>query len=155
MRGGRILAAWLLAELIGATPALARVTIDVDLGAQRMHVASASGASYDWPISSGRPGHATPRGLFWPVALYRMVRSYPKYDSEPMPFTIVFYENFAIHGSADVESLGRPVSHGCVRLAPDNAETLFGLVEREGAVIRIEGEAPPAPARDFDYRLDR
>ena len=28
--------------------------------------------------------------------------------------------------------LGRPVSHGCVRLDPGNAAILFGLVEREG-----------------------
>ncbi len=154
MRGVRVSTAWFIAGLCAASPGFARVMIDVDLGAQRMRVASPSGASYDWPISSGSPGHPTPRGTFWPVALYRMTHSYPKYDNEPMPFTIVFFSDYAIHGSSDVEALGRPVSHGCVRLATDNAEMLFTLVQHEGAIIRIEGETP-APERDFGYRMDR
>ena len=38
----------------------------------------------------------------------------------------------AIHGTYEISGLGRPVSHGCVRLDPGNAAILFGLVEREG-----------------------
>jgi lipoprotein-anchoring transpeptidase ErfK/SrfK len=39
---------------------------------------------------------------------------------------------FAIHGSYEISHLGRPASHGCVRLDPGNAAILFGLVQREG-----------------------
>ena len=33
-----------------------------------------------------------------------------------------------IHGTADVEHLGTPVSHGCIRLSPQDAATLFDMV---------------------------
>jgi lipoprotein-anchoring transpeptidase ErfK/SrfK len=50
-----------------------------------------------------------------------------------MPHSIFFTPTgHAIHGSPHIKSLGRPVSHGCVRLAPDNAATLYALVEKDG-----------------------
>jgi hypothetical protein len=117
------------------------VRIDIDLSSQTMHVASTSGESYDWAISSGRKGHLTPRGSFRPIALYQMVHS-AKYDDAPMPHSIFFLSEYAIHGTNAVGSLGRPASHGCVRLAPGNAATLFEMVRAEGASIRITGDAP-------------
>jgi hypothetical protein len=118
--------------------AFAFVTIDVDLTSQTMHVNSGSGETYAWPISSGRSGHLTPRGVFRPRALYTMVHS-AKYGNAPMPHSIFFYGQYAIHGTTAVGSLGRPASHGCVRLSPGNAATLFAMVQREGAEIRIIG----------------
>ena len=119
--------------------AYALVRIDIDLSEQRMHVESGSGETYDWPISSGRPGHLTPRGVFHPIALYLMVHSL-KYDNAPMPHSIFFLSDYAIHGTNAVGHLGRPASHGCVRLAPGAAATLYGMVEAEGATIRIHGD---------------
>jgi lipoprotein-anchoring transpeptidase ErfK/SrfK len=55
-----------------------------------------------------------------------------KYYNSPMPHSIFFYGGFAIHGTYEISRLGGPASHGCVRLDPANAATLFGLVEREG-----------------------
>jgi len=124
-----------------AAPALVR--IDVDLGAQKMSVALDSGESFQWPISSGAAGSETPRGTFRPTALYPMVYSY-KYGNEPMPHSIFFHGQYAIHGTVELDALGRPASHGCIRLAPSDAAVLFALVSREGALIRISGE--PAPA---------
>ena len=69
------------------------VNIDIDFGAQRMHVVSDSGANYNWPISSGRPGHATPRGIFAPQHMYKMVYSW-KYGNAPMPHSIFFYGHY-------------------------------------------------------------
>lgn len=40
-----------------------------------------------------------------------------------------------IHGTADVEQLGTPVSHGCIRLSPQNAATLFDLVPLHTPVL--------------------
>ncbi len=119
--------------------ALALVRIDVDLGAQTMRVAADGGESFQWPISSGRAGHLTPRGSFRPIALYPMVYS-AKYGNAPMPHSIFFYGQFAIHGTTAVGNLGRPASHGCIRLAPANAAALYALVSRQGAQIRIGGE---------------
>jgi len=50
-----------------------------------------------------------------------------------MPNSIFFTgQNHAIHGSMYVKSLGRRASHGCVRLAPDNAAILYSLVQKAG-----------------------
>jgi hypothetical protein len=50
-----------------------------------------------------------------------------------MPHSIFFTgEGHAIHGSFYTKSLGRRASHGCVRLAPDNAAKLFALVKKAG-----------------------
>jgi predicted CopG family antitoxin len=56
-----------------------------------------------------------------------------EWDDAPMPNSIFFTgEGHAIHGSFHVNSLGRKASHGCVRLAPENAAILFGLVQEAG-----------------------
>ena len=121
--------------------AYALVRIDVDLSTQTMHVATGDGESYDWPISSGRRGHLTPQGRFRPIALYPMVHSL-KYDNAPMPHSIFFLSQYAIHATNAVGALGRPASHGCVRLSPANAATLYAMVQSQGAVISIVGAIP-------------
>jgi lipoprotein-anchoring transpeptidase ErfK/SrfK len=105
-----------------------------------MHVRSGSGETYLWPISSGRDGHATPRGGYRPQALYSMVHS-AKYGNAPMSHSIFFPRQYAIHGTNAVGSLGRPASHGCIRLSPA-AAALFAMVQSQGAQIRIIGRAP-------------
>ena len=50
-----------------------------------------------------------------------------------MPHSIFFMKDgHAIHGSLDVKNLGIPVSHGCVRISPKNAATLYALVKENG-----------------------
>jgi len=123
-----------------AASAEARVQIHVDLGAQTMHVASSEG-DYDWPVSTGRAGFRTPTGAYRPQRMYEMVHS-AKYDNAPMPHAIFFTGGYAIHATSATGALGRPASHGCVRLAPENAAMLYDLVKHEGASIVISGAAP-------------
>ena len=57
-----------------------------------------------------------------------------------MPHSIFFHGGYAIHGSYETKYLGRPASHGCVRLHPSNAAALYSLVRRHGSgktVIKI------------------
>ncbi len=124
-----------------STAARAKVSINVDLSSQRMHVTSDSGESHSWAISSGRPGYRTPRGVFHPTSLQAMHRS-RQYDDSPMPHSIFFDGGYAIHGTFETRGLGRPVSHGCVRIAPSAAAKLFAMVRAEGASITIRGQAP-------------
>jgi hypothetical protein len=49
-----------------------------------------------------------------------------------MPHAIFFDRGTAFHGTGAVGLLGRPASHGCIRLAPGNAALLFKLVHRHG-----------------------
>ena len=123
-----------------AAAAEARVQIRVDLGSQTMHVESGQG-EYDWPGSTGRAGYRTPTGAYRSQRMYEMTYS-RKYENAPMPHAIFFYGGYAIHATYATGALGRPASHGCVRLAPENAETLYDLVKHEGAAIVISGKAP-------------
>lgn len=120
--------------------AQARVRINIDLSSQRMTVESSSG-SYVWPVSSARSGYVTPRGSYAPTSLQRMHYS-RKYHNSPMPYSIFFRGGYAIHGTYATSALGRPASHGCIRLAPANAATLFKMVQNEGASISISGSPP-------------
>ncbi len=144
MRG--TLAAAFLGLALAATPFAceARVDIAIDLSSQTMTVDSSEG-SYSWPISSARAGYFTPTGHFGVESLQPMHYS-KKYDNSPMPHSIFFDGGFAIHGSYETRWLGQPASHGCVRISPANAATLFELVQREGASITIFGEPPTAMA---------
>jgi lipoprotein-anchoring transpeptidase ErfK/SrfK len=86
---------------------------------------------YTWRVSTARRGYITPPGTYHPEMLARHWFS-RKYYNSPMPHSIFFYGGFAIHGSYEISHLGRPASHGCVRLDPGNAAILFGLVQHEG-----------------------
>jgi hypothetical protein len=55
-----------------------------------------------------------------------------QYEYAPMPHAVFFHRGTAFHGTSAVGLLGRPASHGCVRLAPGNAATLFKLVHKHG-----------------------
>jgi len=140
-RGAAAILAAFLGWSLSSAPAAAVVQIDIDLTKQRMVVADKRGAKHVWPISSARRGYVTPRGQFRPTVLRRMHYS-RKYDNAPMPHSIFFRGGYAIHGTNAVGQLGRPASHGCVRLAPGAAARLFAMVKRDGARIRITG-APP------------
>ncbi len=114
--------------------------IHINLSTQTMHVQSSSG-SYSWPVSTARAGYYTPRGSFAPTGMQPMHYS-RKYHMSPMPHSIFFRGGYAIHGSYETGSLGRPASHGCVRLSPGHAAMLYQMVQREGGRISISG-APP------------
>jgi hypothetical protein len=122
-------------------PAGATVSIHIDLSAQRMHVTNGAGQSYDWTVSTARSGFVTPRGSYKPYSLQVMHYS-RKYDMSPMPHSIFFHGGYAIHGTSSIRQLGRPASHGCIRLAPGNARALFMMVKQEGANITISGTPP-------------
>ncbi|SFV16451.1 L,D-transpeptidase catalytic domain [Methylobacterium sp. 174MFSha1.1] len=112
--------------------AQAGILIRVDKTTQRMTVTRDGQTLYDWPVSTGMDGYSTPRGAFSPS---RMVVDYRsrEWDDAPMPHAIFFTgRGHAIHGSNHTSRLGTPASHGCVRLAPGKAATLYALVKAEG-----------------------
>ena len=111
--------------------ALASVQVRISLSSQRMNV-NVDGAHYaTWAISTGRQGYGTPGGTYRPQSMHTMHYS-RRYNMTPMPHSIFFYHGFAIHGTSAVRNLGQPASHGCIRLSPQNARALFGLVGRHG-----------------------
>jgi len=151
---GFIAAAFAVALLAAmASSAQAGVVINIDKSSQRMTVVVDGWQRWQWPVSSGVPGRDTPSGSFKP---FRMEKDHfsKEWDDAPMPNSIFFtMKGHAIHGSYDVKRLGRAASHGCVRLAPENAAKLFALVKEEGmsntrVILTGEvGEAESCPRR--------
>jgi len=111
--------------------ASARVEANIDLSSQRMTV-KVNGWHYaSWKVSTARRGYRTPVGSWRPKWLARMHYS-SKYNNSPMPHSIFFLGGYAIHGTNYIRNLGRPASHGCIRLHPNNAAKLFSLVRKHG-----------------------
>jgi lipoprotein-anchoring transpeptidase ErfK/SrfK len=110
----------------------AEVLINIDKSSQHLSVAVEGSVLHTWPVSTGRPGYGTPSGVFRPELLARRWFSH-KYYNSPMPYSIFFHGGYAIHGSYEISRLGGPASHGCVRLHPSNARTLFSIVQSHGA----------------------
>ena len=131
----RVCCAGALAALVllcsAVDKAKASVLIQISRATQTMQVTVDGMPRYSWRVSTGRRGLATPAGTFHPhsLALHWFSR---KYYNSPMPHSIFFHGGIAIHGTYETAWLGRPVSHGCVRLLPGAAATLFALVQREG-----------------------
>ena len=125
---------WAIAALVLAfatTAASAGVVARINISNQTMIVSEDGNVIYSWAVSTGRGSYRTPRGTFRPVRMHKMWHS-RKYDWSPMPHSIFFHRGYAIHGTPYVKNLGRPASHGCVRLHPDNARTLYNLVLAHG-----------------------
>lgn len=132
----RKLAGLMLAAVVmgfGVTAAeAAKIVVSINKVAQKMTVTVDGDTEYKWPVSTGGPGYDTPSGTYKP---FRMEAEHfsEEWDNAPMPHSIFFTQlGHAIHGTTHVKSLGRRASHGCVRLAPANAATLFALIEKNG-----------------------
>ena len=148
MRPATVLPASLLAAALAmpfASSAHANLLVSIDKSAQRMSVTVDGTERYVWPVSTGRPGYDTPNGTF---KINRMDADHlsQEWDNAPMPHSMFFDLNgHAIHGFFDVKHLGRAVSHGCVRLSPENASTLWDLVKAagmSGTTVVVSGYTP-------------
>lgn len=128
----RIVGVFALALGLGAAaPAQASIVARISLSEQRMDLVVDGAHAYSWPVSTARRGYVTPTGSYRPTRTARMWYS-RKYDMSPMPYSVFFRGGYAIHGTGYVRSLGRPASHGCVRLHTANAAILYRLVRERG-----------------------
>ena len=122
------------------------ILINIDKTKQEMTVFLDGVESYNWPVSTGKAGYSTPSGTFTATSMNEIWYS-KEWDNAPMPHAIFFMKDgHAIHGSYEVKNLGKPASHGCVRISPENAATLYALVEKTGLTntqVVLEGD----PAR--------
>ena len=130
--------------LAGAVGAQASVVIVVNKSTQRLAVSVDGVPRYEWPVSTARQGYNTPNGTY---GVERMEVSWfsRRYDWSPMPHSIFFNGGYAIHGSYEIGRLGTPASHGCIRLHPHNATTLFNLVQANRGATRIVVTGGGAP----------
>ncbi len=141
---------------LAASAANADVLVHIDKSTQRMTVSVDGQTRYVFPVSTGIAQYDTPDGEF---RAFRMEKDHfsKEGDDAPMPYSIFFTkQGHAIHGTYHT-SIGRPASHGCVRLSVANAEKLWNLVTEQGVLktkVVLTGEIPgsDAVARAPRYR---
>ncbi|PYE27047.1 L,D-transpeptidase-like protein [Rhizobium sp. PP-WC-2G-219] len=113
------------------TASAATLVARISLASQTMTVSENGIVLHQWQVSTARRGYVTPQGSWSAKWLSRDHRS-RKYNDAPMPFAVFFNGGYAVHATFDLKRLGRPASHGCVRLHPRNAAAFFSLASQAG-----------------------
>ena len=134
------------------------ILVTIDKSRQKMTVVLDGVTKYEWPVSTGKAGYSTPSGSYTATSMNEIWYS-KEWDNAPMPHSVFFRKDgYAIHGSLEVRNLGRPASHGCVRISPENAATFFALVKKVGlknTEVVLAGVTPGGEykvARDSEAR---
>lgn len=124
------------ADAVRAGPVLVVVSLDEQLAYVYRNGIRVGVAS----VSTGKPGHATPTGVFKILQKDKDHRS-KKYDDAPMPYAErLTWDGVALHAGG---LPGYPSSHGCVHLPSEFARLLFGITEMGmTVVIAKQGSAP-------------
>ena len=76
--------------------------------------------------STGLPRTPTVLGkynIYW--KLEKTLMTGPGYYLPNVPYTMYFFEGYALHGTYWHNNFGQPMSRGCVNLSEDNAKNLF------------------------------
>jgi lipoprotein-anchoring transpeptidase ErfK/SrfK len=137
--------------------------IHVSLADQTLVAYEGDRAVFATVVSSGRPGFATPTGLYrifskHVTATMDDLASEEPFLIEDVPWVMYFERSYALHGAFWHSAFGRVRSHGCVNLAPGDAQWVFrwstpalppawhgveARAGRSGTPILIEEAAPP------------
>jgi lipoprotein-anchoring transpeptidase ErfK/SrfK len=124
-------AATLLLQFYPVSAEASTLVANISIGSQTMTVTENGFVKYRWKVSTARRGYSTPTGSWSAKWLSRDHRS-KKYDNAPMPYAVFFNGGYAVHATYDLNRLGMPASHGCVRLHPNNAAEFFSLTQQAG-----------------------
>ncbi|MFM6928840.1 MAG: L,D-transpeptidase [Bdellovibrio sp.] len=107
---------------------------------QRLYLYVNGSARGSWPVSTGMAGYTTPNFDRHPDG-----RIYDRYTSAKypggdynglgnMPYAVFITGGYALHGTpqGNWSKLGKPASHGCIRMHPDNGYMFNRLVRSYG-----------------------
>ncbi|WP_376791526.1 L,D-transpeptidase [Thermoflexus sp.] len=110
--------------------------IEVNLYEQTLAAYEGDRLVYATLISSGRSRTPTVTGLFRIQVKVRTTLMdgdiFGYYYLEDVPWTMFFYQGYALHGTYWHDRFGFPQSRGCVNLAPIDARWLFEWAEPYG-----------------------
>ncbi len=113
-----------------------------------------NGVVYTCPVGTGRSGYSTRPGIYtifqkkenpaWipPPSVRAEEPDLPHYmppgPENPLGRYVLRFSRHAygIHGTNRPWGIGRRVSHGCIRLYPEDIQELFGMVET-GSLVRV------------------
>ena len=116
----------------------APVMLMVNLAEQRAYVYRDGQRIGTTTVSSGKPGHDTPTGVFEILQKQKLHHSNLYEDprngrAAPMPWMQrLTWDGVALHAG---HVRARPASHGCVRLPPEFAKQLYGVTKTGGTVV--------------------
>ncbi len=115
-----------------ATPCGSSAAACISLSSQRAWLMNGGQVSYGpTPITSGRPGHRTPPGMFRVLWKDKDHRS-SLFNNAPMPYSVFFTNS----GIAFHQGSLRVPSHGCIHLSRDAAVTFFNRLST-GQVVQV------------------
>jgi lipoprotein-anchoring transpeptidase ErfK/SrfK len=146
--------------------------VDVDLANQSLVAYEGDTPVYATLVSTGRVrneknpllNHATPTGKFRILSKHVSTTMdgdhalFGAYSLEDVPYVQFFQGAYALHGAFWHDRFGRPASHGCINLAPEDARWLFDWTtpqvpatwhaayprgEQRGTWLVIRGVTPP------------
>ena len=111
--------------------------IDVDLSAQQVTAYEGAEPVGTFIVSTGTIYHPTVTGQF---RIYVKLRATdmagPGYYLPAVPYTMYFYEGYALHGTYWHNDFGTPRSHGCVNMRTSEAEWLFNFAS-VGTLVNV------------------
>src|SRR5262245_5578122 len=127
-----------------------QILINIDKSRQEMTVFVDGIEKYTWPVSTGKRGYSTPSGTYTASSMNEIWYS-KQWDNAPMPHAIFYMKDgHAIHGTLEERNLGKPASHGCVRISRANAMALYALVKETGlknTQVVLSGTTPGGEAQ--------
>ncbi len=107
--------------------------VHIDVGEQTLMLYRGHTPVYSTLVSTGDAEHETPRGIY--RIQRKMITSTmsnlggdvesDRYRIEDVPYTQYFDQGIALHAAFWHERFGLQVSHGCVNLAPTDAQRVF------------------------------
>jgi len=110
--------------------------IVVDLSLQKVYAYEDGQLVADFLASTGKPSTPTVQGLFYVYLKYEETRMVgPDYDTPDVPWTMYFFQGYALHGAYWHNNFGTPVSHGCVNFPVADAEWLYHWTPMETPVL--------------------
>ncbi len=124
-------------ENIPAAPSSSGKSILVSTGDQRIYAYENGQMVWTQIVSTGLPATPTVTGDY---------NIYVKYVADDMsgddyflpqvPYTMYYFQGYAIHGTYWHNKFGRPMSHGCVNLPVEQAQWIFNWAE-VGTLVRV------------------
>lgn len=142
--------------------------LDIDLDQQVAALRRGEQVLFLTLVSTGLGKHATPRGVYrstdnmaW-TDMANAAGAEEVYHVEKVPWIVHFWPRYAVHGAFWHWGVGHPASHGCINLAPRDAQwlsaqlgparpdgwhTAFADEAHPGTVIRVRSGTGDVPDR--------
>lgn len=125
------------------------LAISVYASSYRLALESGKDVIRQYAAGLGRPEQPTPEGMYQvELRVNEPASARGLFGTRALSFG---YGEYAVHGTYDIATIGRPDSNGCIRLANEDVEELFALTPL-GTTIRVVTEDSPHPDRSSEPR---